>query len=96
MGKVTKPKYKLQYSYVDFLNKRPAIGTLGWDTKTYGRPTLSNLIKWRKSFNESLQPNGVNGHLFYKHSPVGSVWICLNTSDAPEVLRYKPPTFEVV
>ena len=38
-------------------------GSMEWRTKDFGCATQDNLAKWMATFNESLEPGGVNEHL---------------------------------
>jgi len=61
MGKSTTPKYRVEY--FDNTSGKILPHTQAWDCKSYGRPSLENLEKWRKSMNQSFKPGGVNYHI---------------------------------
>jgi len=94
MGRTITPKYRLEASYISFTNKRADIMSQVWD-KSYGKPTLDNVIKFRKEFNDSLKLGGVNQHLQNSMSPIGTIRI-IEQKTNQEIVKFVPPTFEVI
>ena len=95
MGRIITPKYRLKYKYICFREKRRKTAQMAWNSKDWGRPTVDNLIKWRKTFNQSLI-DGCNSHLNQLQSGASKTWIELNTPDGRTICEYNPPMFEVV
>lgn len=54
MGRSYTPKYRIEFD-----NSTP----FSWDSKSYGRPTIVNLRKFRDSMNDSFLPGGANEHI---------------------------------
>ena len=57
MGRSTIPTYVVHY------RDQQGLAIVAWNTKTNGRPTESNLERWRKAMNASMKIGGVNEHI---------------------------------
>ena len=95
MGKTMTCKYVLKHRYINFSNRSVETGIIHWNVKEYGKPTTENIREWRKRFNDSMNPGGVNHHIAKNFSPVSTAWI-IEQKTGEEIARYTPPMFEVI
>jgi len=93
MGKTIVPKYRIEASYIRFTTKTREVQSFAWDSKSYGKPTLENLAKFRAQFNKSLE--GHNKHLAHIMSGLSTIKL-IEQKTGQEVLRFIPPMFEVI
>jgi hypothetical protein len=92
MGRSATPTHRVE-STVNVGSIMP----MAWNCKQNGRATEDNLEKWRRDYNESFQPGGVNG-------PRNGTDVILHISSARLVhqstgrivAETKAPMFEVV
>jgi len=90
MGRSIKSKYKLEIR--NDLG-RVIMTPMCWFVKDKGKPTRDNLIKYVKSFNESLKPGGVNEHLAkaygIEEARIDRARISENVRDGAVIAEYK-------
>jgi hypothetical protein len=87
------PKYRIEASYIRFTTKTREIQSFAWDSKSYGKPTLENLAKFRMAFNKSLE--GHNKHLAHIMSGLSNISL-IEQKTGQTILKYVPPMFEVI
>jgi hypothetical protein len=92
MGKSYTPTYVVRYRD----QQGPKI--LVWNTKTSGKPTASNLGKWREAMNSSMRAGGVNEHLSEALGFVLHIGNCEihNQKTGETVATFVAPMFEEV
>jgi hypothetical protein len=93
MGKTIVPKYRIECSYIRFTTKTREIQSFAWDSKSYGKPTLENLAKFRMAFNKSLETH--NAHLASIMSGLSNISL-IEQKTGQTILKYVPPMFEVI
>lgn len=92
MGRVVTPTYR-----VETTTNVGRLTDMAWNCKRDGRPTAENLEEWRKGYNRSFLPGGVNGP---RHDSdvilhISSARI-VRQSTGKAVAEVRAPMFEVV
>lgn len=70
----------------------------GWEVKTHGKPTAENAERYRRTMNESFQPNGHNWHISQQMGVVAhlSKVTIVRQRDGKVMAEANAPAFEVV
>jgi len=94
MGRTLTPKYRIELTYVDYLNKRISVQSFAYSVKEHGKPNTDNAKKFRDGMNESLNLGGTNEHLRIGQSDYSKATI-IEQSTSNVVAEFNPPMFEV-
>jgi hypothetical protein len=63
MGRITTPKYAVEFFEVHTASGPTHWTPMGWNSKQAGRPTPANLAKFIDGYEASTRPGGVNAHI---------------------------------
>jgi hypothetical protein len=97
MGRSTTPKYAIRVS--EGRNAKHGVTPMAWSVKESGKPTAENLAKWVEAYHRSLEPGGVNAHIFRSigHVPyLTAARIVRNVSGGETVAEWIAPMFMAV
>ena len=99
MGRSYMPTYRVEYHDNPFMPPVLGAGTsMGWDCKSWGRPTKKNLKAWRNKMYESMKVGGCNEHVSKACGfvPLISKARIVRQACNTVVAEFSAPKFEVV
>ena len=86
MGRSRICKYRIEFTYIDFIAKRPAVMTIGLNKKVDAK-------EWRANFNDSFKDS--NSHLATSMSYAGHTRL-IHQKTNKVVSEYHPDKFELL
>ena len=88
MGRTITPKYAVQFSSVFSNGKLVGWTPMAWNSKQAGRPTVENLAKFVKGYEDSTLPGAINAHLGV--TTIGYAAVVFNDGSRVIVSEYRP------